>query len=168
MRPTRIVIAILAAPVIGGTMAGCASTTKPADPSEHHASHKPEPAYGGIGSPARNFRLTNNTRQLPNGTNADYGVPTYHIDATNSSGRVTAYSVSIPATPRLSNRERMALLQGINVPTDTQPIDDSSTCIVLESNRLGQMIGRRYAAIATITGSITATITTQQVQPRCH
>ncbi len=69
--------------------------------------------------------------QNPNGQSPPpLGVAYYTVDVTRA-GRVIAFHVQINAKPPFSNRERVALLAGIHLPTDaTETNINRNTCIV--------------------------------------
>jgi len=113
------------------------------------------PAYTGLGATTAAFSGDHNTtepsRPVP-------GVATYHVDFTRS-GRVTAFSVHITATPPMGNGERLGLVEGISLPDDLTTVKQTGTCSDFKSARLAQLVGNPYAEATTTTGSDTAQIT---------
>jgi hypothetical protein len=108
--------------------------------------------YGGLGATKAAFYAQNAHGQPPPPT----GVAYYAIDKVRG-GRVTAYHVITNFRPRLSNRERIMLLAGVNLPSDaTKTRINRSTCIVWHSPTLKKLIGMAYAAGTTRTGMTTA------------
>lgn len=66
--------------------------------------------------------------------------------------------MQITAQPPMDNGTRMSLVQGIDFPNDRQAVEEGSTCAIIESRTLGQMIGKRYARVTAVTGSDKASI----------
>lgn len=118
--------------------------------------------YGGLGATKSAFYAQNPYGKPP----PPLGVAYYTIDRT-SAGRVIAYHVQINAKPRFANRERLALLAGINLPIDATPTHiNRSACIVWRSAKLKQLIGMAYAAGTTQTGTTTAEMRAERT-PHC-
>jgi hypothetical protein len=118
--------------------------------------------YGGLGATKSAFYAQNAHGQPP----PPRGVAYYVIDKVRG-GRVTAYHVITNFSPRPSNRERIALLAGINLPSDaTKTSINRSTCIVWHSPKLKKLIGVAYAAGTTRTGTTTARMRAEET-PHC-
>jgi hypothetical protein len=66
------------------------------------------------------------------------GVAFYKILGTNSAGRVTGYEVHIPAEPPYGDREKLVLLDGIDLPKDSPIVAETSTCIDWRLRRCGR------------------------------
>jgi hypothetical protein len=118
--------------------------------------------YGGLGSTKAAFLAQNPHGKLP----PPLGVAYYAIDRVRG-GRVIDYDVITNFKPPASSRGRIALLAGINLPTDaTQTRINRSTCIVWKSAKLKKLTGMRYAAGITWAGSKIARMRAERV-PHC-
>lgn len=118
--------------------------------------------YGGLGATKAAFYAQNPHGRTP----PPIGLAYYTIDKMRA-GRVTAYHVQANFRPRASNRERIVLLAGINLPIDaTETSLNRSTCIVWHSTKLKRLIGMAYAAGTTRPGTTTATMRAERT-PHC-
>jgi hypothetical protein len=95
-------------------------------------------AYGGLGAKAAAFRAQN-----PQGHHPSLGQAFIDIDRTRG-GRVIAYHIEVNAKNHWTNRERIALLGGINLPVDaTETNLNGNTCIVWRSATLKRLMGNQ-------------------------
>jgi hypothetical protein len=126
------------------------------------ASADPTARYGGLGATKSAFYAQNPHGKSP----PRLGVAYYTVDRIRA-GRVVAFHVEINAKPRFSNRERVTLLAGINLPIDaTETSINRNTCIVWRSAKLKKLIGMAYAAGTTRSGTTTAHMRAER-SPRC-
>jgi hypothetical protein len=138
---------------------GCGTTSTPgsqtaAPPTTKPHKRVPGSSYAGLGATSAAFVAGHDTTAPAQPTP---GIAVYTVDATNSAGRVTAYEVEIPATPPFTNRERVVLLDGIDLPADAVGTNlNTNTCIVWRSATLKKLIGFEYAQGTTVTGTTTA------------
>jgi hypothetical protein len=119
--------------------------------------------YGGLGATVSAFYASN-----PHGSGTPpLGVVYYHVDAKRH-GRVTAYHVQINAKPPYSARERVAFMDGINLPIDARETNLNGTyCIVWRSRKLGNLIGMQYAAATTSRYDKTTAYMRAERRPHC-
>src|SRR4051812_23097328 len=101
---------VVALVLTSGAFAACGQTMSTDSRSTPRASQESSDTphgtgYGGLGARAAAFTKRNNT-QAPHVRTP--GIATYTINSITH-GRVTAYSVEIPAVPPMGNRERMFL-----------------------------------------------------------
>jgi hypothetical protein len=119
--------------------------------------------YGGLGATVQEFYASN-----PHGPGTPpLGLVYYRVDA-KKRGRVTAYDVLINARPPYSARERVAFMDGINLPTDARETNLNGTyCIVWRSKKLGKLIGMQYAAATTSKYDKTTAYMRAERRPHC-
>jgi len=119
-------------------------------------------AYGGLGAKVAAFYAQNTHGPGAPGLGSAY----YKVDKTLH-GRVVAYHVTTNFRPRASNRDRIVLLGGIDLPIDAAEANlNSNTCLVWHSNTLKRLIGMAYAAATTRSGTTTAQMRAERT-PRC-
>jgi len=118
--------------------------------------------YGGLGAKVSAFYAQN-----PHGPGQP-GIGSVHYKVNGIlHGRVVAYYVTTNFRPRPSNRDRITLLGGIDLPSDaTETSLNSDKCLVWHSNTLKRLIGMAYAAATTISGTTTAQMRAEK-RPRC-
>ena len=126
------------------------------------ASASPDGKYGGLGATKAAFYAQNPHGKSP----PPLGLAYYTVDRIRA-GRVVAFHVEINARPRFSNRERVTLLAGINLPVDARETSiNRNTCIVWRSATLKRLIGVAYAAGTTRPGTQTAKMRAER-SPSC-
>lgn len=121
----------------------------------------------GLGTTKAVFEA-NNTMTSQEGTEPPEGTDYYRITESNHDGRVTGYEVTIHATPPFSNHERIALLGGVDLPNDAEPLPnlEHSDCYVWRSADLKRLIGMEYAEGTTGDGTSSATMQAVSA-PKC-
>jgi hypothetical protein len=117
-----------------------------------------EAAGNGLGATKAVFEA-NNTMISQEGTEPPDGTDYYRITETDS-GRVVGYEVTIYASPPFSNRERIGLLGGVDLPKGTKPLPDleHAHCYVWRSPVLKRLIGKESAEGTTDDGTNSARI----------
>jgi hypothetical protein len=102
--------------------------------------------YTGLGAPPFAFKATH-----PHTDAALRAIGVAYSITRVRNGRVVAYHVDTNIS--YSNRARLALVAGVNLPVDARETNiRRSTCVVWHSARLQQLVGMPYAAGTTITG----------------
>ena len=119
--------------------------------------------YGGLGATVRAFYSHN-----PHGSGRPgIGIAYYKVKATQR-GRVTAYQVTTNFKPPPSARERIVLLDGIDLPSDARETKLNGTyCVVWRSRKLGKLIGMQYAAGTTSRFDKTTAHMRAERRPHC-
>jgi hypothetical protein len=109
-------------------------------------------AYGGLGAKVAAFKAANASGALLD--QAPPGTVNYVVDATDSNGRVIAFEADGTPQGAGTDRERLVLVSGIDLPSDAAETSlNTDTCIVFRSPQLAKLIGTEYAAATTVTGS---------------
>lgn len=127
------------------------------------AAKKLEESLGkGLGATKATFESEHNMTAPSQPTPGD----SYYRITSMSHGRVSGYEGTIEAEPPFSNRERLVLLAGINLPSGTPSVAEHSTCVVWRSPVLGHVLGTEYAEAATVSGSNSATMSAV-AHPEC-
>ncbi|HXN39382.1 MAG TPA: hypothetical protein VN892_15190 [Solirubrobacteraceae bacterium] len=80
------------------------------------------------------------------------------IEATNSEDRVTKYERIFHFSPPPSNRERLGLVSGIDLPGYPAAVRETPTCEVWRSPILKHLVGDEYAEATTTDESTSVTI----------
>lgn len=156
MRRLRLLVPVAIAALAFGGCATAGSDTSSSESSSSPQGAPPshESGYTGLGASTAAFSADHSTTAPRTPTP---GVGTYHIERTRR-GRVTEFSVEETDQPPANNLERLALVEGINLPDDAAPGKQTATCHDFRSRKLARLTGSPFAEAFTISGSTMAQI----------
>jgi hypothetical protein len=104
--------------------------------------------YAGLGALESTWNAHNTTNAPSYLPGAGRGLAWFPVKATNSAGQVTGYAMYADASPPYSASEQIAMLGfGIDTPEDKAEVASSSTCAVLKSAALQEMLGTPYETV---------------------
>jgi hypothetical protein len=134
--------------------------------AEIKATNSESPPYAGLGATRAAFKIGNTVTEHEPPAEPAEGTDEDAIEATNSENRVTKYERIFHFSPPPSNRERLSLVAGIDLPGYPAVVRETSTCEVWRSPILKRLVGDEYAQATTVDESTSVTMEAVS-QPSC-
>lgn len=126
--------------------------------AEMKANNAESQPYAGLGATKAAFKAGNNVTEHEPPPEPAEGSDEDAIEATNSEDRVTKYERIFHFSPPPSNRERLGLVAGIDLPGYPAVVNETSTCEVWRSPILKRLVGDEYAQATTESESTSVTM----------
>lgn len=126
--------------------------------AEIKANNAESQPYAGLGATKAAFKAGNNVTEHEPPAEPAEGTDEDAIETTNSEGRVTKYERIFHFSPPPSNRERLGLVAGIDLPGYPAVVNETSTCEVWRSPILKRLVGDEYAQATTENESTNVTM----------
>jgi hypothetical protein len=134
--------------------------------AEIKANNAESQPYAGLGATKAAFKAGNNVTEHEPPAEPAEGTDEDAIDTTNSEGRVTKYERIFHFSPPPSNRERLGLVAGVELPGYPAVVRETSACEVWRSPILKRLVGDEYAQ-ATTTDESTSVTMEAVLHPTC-
>ncbi len=126
--------------------------------AEIKATNAESQPYAGLGARKVAFKAGNTVTEHEPPAEPAEGTDEDAIETTNSENRVTKYERIFHFSPPPSNRERLSLVAGIDLPGYPAVVRETSTCEVWRSPILKRLVGDEYAQATTADESTSVTM----------